>query len=439
MGLLGGESLGSPVFNPWNPEMGIQPSIRPSGTACVLERVSYSYSVTIGFWFPIGSGTEKESERGFTHFVEHMMFKGTETRSACLLAQEAERAGGYLNAFTERNCLGIHCTLPKDSWTIALDLLADMAFHSVFSSEEFEHEKAVVYSEVLSVKDDPDEDSSDEYHRRIWEGHPLSRRIAGEPEEVEKIQRDDLYRYYQANFSPASLTVTAAGDFDPCEFEKRLDGLLGGIPRGNPIAQILPPKYKPGKWTHPAATGQIYLVAGTVFSDSLSRDDLCAMDALNCAFGESSSSRLFQNIREKEGICYSIGSSFASTESLGAFYISAVSSASAFPRLWSMIQKELDALRKEGLSKVEMDDAVAHIYGQDIVAADDTDTRMRALARQWLRYAQAEPYIEMAGRIHSVNMERVQHVCDLVFSSPLSVLAYGRITQGVRKALGDAG
>lgn len=415
--------------------MDIQSSVRPSGAACVLERVPYSHSVTIGFWFPLGSGTEGKDEHGFTHFVEHMMFKGTQKRNARDLALEAERAGGYLNAFTERNCLCIHCTLPRERWETALELLGDMAFHSIFAPEEFEREKSVIHSEVLAVRDDPEEDASDEYHIRIWKGHPLSLRIAGEPEDVERTERDPLYRYYRTHFTPANVVVAAAGDFDPEAFNASLDRLLSVVPSGQPCARLSTPGYFPGSYVHPASSGQVYLVAGTVFLGDLTRDDLCALDVLNCAFGESSSSRLFQNIREKEGICYSIGSSVASAQSFGAFYISAASSASAFPRLWGMIRKELDSLREGGLSVTEVADAVAHLYGQDVVAADDTDTRMRALARQWMRFASAEPYLGMAERIRTVDMDRVSRVRDLIFAAPLSVLAYGRVTRGIRRAL----
>ena len=291
-------------------------------------------------------------------------------------------------------------------------------------------------SEALAALDDPEEDSSDVFHARIWQGHALSKRVAGEPEDIEKIDCVRLTKYYRETFHPANLTISVAGSFDLDEVENALESILRDMPQRTRVQCPAPPDYRFGSWAHIASTGQVYLVAGTVLPKNLSREEIFALDALSCAFGETSSSRLFQNIRESCGLCYSIGSSFASTELYTVFYVSAVSAASTFPRLWDMIRKELDKLRAGGLSEEEVSEAVAHIYGQDIVAADDTDVRMRALARQWMRFGCVEPYMDLAKRIRAVSVADVRAARDTLFSAPFSVLAYGRIGAGVRKALG---
>ncbi len=416
--------------------MDILQSRRPSGAAAVLEPVPSSHSVTVGFWFPLGSGSESDSQRGYTHFVEHMLFKGTESRDARTLARQAERAGGFLNAFTEKNTLCVHCTLPADRWMEAVELLADMVFRSVFDKAEFLREKDVIHSEVLAARDDPEEDSGDEFHARIWEGHPLARRVAGEPEDVEAVDREGLFRFYRDYLVPSNLTVAAAGNFDPLRFESVLDKSLEGLPGGAEIPSSGRPAYRPGVWARSASSSQVYLVAGAELPPELSRDELAALDALSCGFGESSSSRLFQNIREARGLCYSIGSSYASAREYGMFYVTATSSVSNFPRLWDMIRKELDLLRDRGLSGEEVAEAAAHIHGQDTVAADDTETRMRTLARQWLRFGRAEPYEAFSDRILRVDLGEVLAARDLVFRGPWSVLAYGRTGKRVASALG---
>lgn len=419
--------------------MAILQSRRPSGAAAVLETVPSSHSVTIGFWFPLGSGIEKDSERGYTHFVEHMLFKGTATRDARTLARQAERAGGYLNAFTEKNTLCIHCTLPADRWSDAVELLADMAFRSVFDPVEFRRERDVIRSEVLAARDDPEEDAADEFHARVWSGHPLARRVAGEPEDVDKVDRDGLFRFYRDYVVPGNLTVSAAGNFDPVRLESELDAALDGVPAGRAVPVAEEPEFRPGSWFRSASAGQVYLVSGFELPPGLAREDLAALDALNCAFGESSSSRLFQNIREARGLCYSIGSSYASAREYGMFYVTAASSPSSFPRLWDMIRGELDDLRTAGLTEEEVAEAVAHIHGQDTVAADDTETRMRTLARQWMRFGRAEPYETFCGGILGVDRERVLAARDLIFRGASGVLAYGRIGARIRNALGAAG
>ncbi len=416
--------------------MDIRQTRRPSGAAAVLEPVPASHAVTIGFWFPLGSGVEAESERGYTHFIEHMLFKGTHTRDARTLARHAERAGGYLNAFTEKNALCLHCTLPADRWSDAIELLADMTFRSVFSPEEFEREKDVIHSEVLAARDDPEEDAADEFHARVWLGHPMARRVAGDPEDVERIVRDGLFRYYRKYLTPSNLIVTAAGNFDPRKLESALDSALEGAPAGPPAPRMGKPAFHSGARVCPAAAGQVYLVAGAELPGGLTRQELAAFDALNCAFGESSSSRLFQNIREARGLCYSIGSSYAGAEDFGIFYVTAVCAPSNFPSLWDMIRRELDGLREGGLTDEEVSEAVAHIHGQDTVAADDTESRMRALARQWLRFGSAEPYQVFSDQILRVDPGQVLAAKDLVFRGPLGVLAYGRVGARTRKALG---
>ncbi len=419
--------------------MDIRQSRRPSGASAVLEPVPASHSVTIGFWFPLGSGMETESERGYTHCVAHMLFKGTATRDARTLAREAERAGGYLNAFTEKNALCIHCTLPADRWADAVELLSDMCFRSVLDPAEFRKEKDVIRSEVLAARDDPEEDAADEFHARVWAGHPLARRVAGEPEDVDRIDRDGLFRFYRDYLVPGNLTVSAAGNFDPARLESALDAALEGFPAGRAVPVIPGPEFHPGSWCRSASAGQVYLVAGFELPPRLAREELAALDALNCAFGESSSSRLFQNIREARGLCYSIGSSYASAREYGMFYVTAVCDPSNFPRLWDMIRGELDDLRSSGLTEEEVTEAVAHIHGQDTVAADDTETRMRTLARQWLRFGQAEPYETFCRGILRVDSERVRAARDLVFRGSSGVLAYGRIGARIRNALGAAG
>ena len=416
--------------------MDIRHTRRPSGAEAILEPVPSSHAVTIGFWFPLGSGIEAESERGYTHFLEHMLFKGTEKRDARTLARQAERAGGYLNAFTERSMLCLHCTLPADRWRDAVELLGDMAFHSVLDPEDLEREREVVHSEVLAARDDHEEDAADEFHGRIWPGHPLARRVAGEPEDVLRASRDDLYRFYRAFLTPDNLTVTAAGNFDPGVLETALDSALAGSLRGIRVPSLLPPGYRPGTWTLPASTGQVYLVAGMALPPDLTRETLAALDVLTCAFGESSSSRLFQNIREARGLCYSIGSAYASAPEFGVYYLTAVCSPSNFPSLWDMIRIELDALKDKGFEEEEVSEAVAHIHGQDMVASDDTEVRMRALARQRFRFGRADPYEVFSDQIFRVDLDQVNTARQLLFESPMSVLAYGRIGTRIRRSLG---
>jgi predicted Zn-dependent peptidase len=194
----------------------------PRGAALAAELAEGARSFAVGLWFPMGSRHEAPRERGFVHFVEHMVFKGGSRFSAAELSRQIERVGGYLNAFTDRDSICVHCQVPAARWKLALDLLVDMLFRSTFAEADFQREREVITSEILSARDDPEECSHDAFLAAIWPGDPLSRRIAGEPEDMRRITRDALYDFYRAEFGPSRLLVSAAGPVPPGDIAAEL-------------------------------------------------------------------------------------------------------------------------------------------------------------------------------------------------------------------------
>ena len=175
----------------------IEPIALPGGALLLEEADREARSFALGFWFPLGSRHEALPERGFVHFVEHMVFKGSSRRSAQDFAREVDRVGGYLNAFTDRDTLCFYCIVPAPHWRLAADILVDLVFNAVFPDEEFERERTVIVSEILAAQDDPEEASHDAFVERIWPGNPLSRKIAGEVEDAEAATRDSLNAFYR--------------------------------------------------------------------------------------------------------------------------------------------------------------------------------------------------------------------------------------------------
>ncbi|HET7838493.1 MAG TPA: pitrilysin family protein, partial [Rectinemataceae bacterium] len=233
----------------------------PRGAALAAEAAREARSFAVGFWFPLGSRHEAAHERGFVHFVEHMAFKGTARRSAVALSREIDRVGGYLNAFTDRDSICLHCLVPASSWRLALDVLSDMAFSSLFAEEDFARERDVIVSEILSARDDPEECSHEELLARIWPGDPLSRKIAGEPEDIERATRGALYEFYRSSLVPGSLLVTAAGPVEPDELAEELGRILGDQGLGaRPPARPRPsavPRFVPARVYRRAAMEQV--------------------------------------------------------------------------------------------------------------------------------------------------------------------------------------
>jgi predicted Zn-dependent peptidase len=186
-----------------------------SRSQVILESVRNTDVVSIGFWNICGSRDEARPEAGFSHFLEHMIFKGTLRRSAFQIAREVERVGGYLNAFTEKEVTCFYCTLPAEDVELAVDVLADMYFNSLLDPREIEKEKAVVINEIQTAEDNPEEKAHQLYLEGLWNGHELSRKITGESQEVSAIGREELERFYRERFTPAHTVITASGRLEP--------------------------------------------------------------------------------------------------------------------------------------------------------------------------------------------------------------------------------
>ncbi len=375
------------------------PTLRlPCGAALAAETAEGARSFAAGFWFPIGSRHEAPRERGFVHFVEHMAFKGTSGRSAAAISREIDRVGGYLNAFTDRDSICIHCQVPASRWRLALDVLSDMAFNSVFKAEDFEREREVIVNEILSARDDPEERSHDEFLGSIWPSDPLARKIAGEPEDIRRITRDELYGFYRAEFSPRSLLVTASGPVPVADLAEELSRLAfasgadagavggareGGEPGGAQRACVAP-RFSATRGFSRADMEQVHFYEAIQLDSPFSEEDYYALAAFNGALGEASSSRLFLSLREDKGLCYSVYSAFAMSRTECLWMASANVSEAQLPALSAEMDRLLDEAAEGGLTEEESADAVSRLVGSFDLALEDTDFRMRRIARQVL-------------------------------------------------------
>jgi predicted Zn-dependent peptidase len=414
----------------------------PGGAALAAEVAEGARSFAVGFWFPLGSRHEAPRERGFVHFVEHMVFKGGGKRGAAELSRAIERVGGYLNAFTDRDSICVHCQAPASEWRLALDILVDMVFGSAFKQEDFEREREVIVSEILSARDDPEECSHDEFLASIWPGDPLSRKIAGEPEDLRRTTRDALYEFYLSQFIPSRLLVTSAGPISVAEVASELSRLLGELPadRLSRKAEARPeatPSFKACRSFRKADMEQVHFYEAVQLDGPFSEDDYYALSALNGELGESSSSRLFLSLREDRGLCYSVYSSFAMSERDCLWLASASASSEVLPELSSEMDRQLDKAASFGLSEKECDDAVARLAGGFEIALDDPDFRMRRIARQVLFSGQAETEEEARSRMLGLGGRAINAMCErLLAGRQRARYAYGSLSRRAAKASG---
>jgi len=419
----------------------IVPQRLSRGSALAAELAPGARSFAAGFWFPIGSRHEAPHERGFVHFVEHMVFKGTARRSAEAVSREIDRVGGYLNAFTDRDSICIHCLVPAKAWRLALDMLCDMTFSSIFAPGDFERERDIIVSEILAARDDPEECSHDELLSAIWPGDPLSRTIAGEPADLRAAGRDGLYSFYRGHFTPEKLLAAVAGPVPPDEVAHELDELLSGIEArpALPGPSEATPLFATARTYARAPIGQVHYYVAAQLDPPFSERDYYAMAALNGAVGEAASSRLFMSLREREALCYSVYSAFSMGRSECLWIASANVSTKDLPRLSEGMERELDAVARRGLGETECADAISRLAGSLELSLDDIDYRMRRIGRQILFQGSALDPQESASLIADLDSDDLESMAlRLLEKAPRARFAYGRRSAAAAKALGLA-
>jgi predicted Zn-dependent peptidase len=353
-----------------------------SGARVILETVANTDVASIGIWQLSGSRDEGQREAGYTHFLEHMLFKGTAKRSAYQIARAVERAGGYLNAFTEKEVTCFYCTLPGQSIDLAVDVLTDMYFSSLLDEKELQKEKAVVVNEIKTVEDNPEEKGQQIYLESLWNGHPLSRKITGEIEQVERIDKHKLLAFYKGRYAPSTTVITASGKINADRLKARLAAAFGtnGVSRPKVTRDLPAPRIQ---WQAVADKfEQVHLYTGTSYPSSSDIEEYYRDLVFNTLFGESMSSRLFQRLREDRGLCYSVSSfrTYFTDVSLWTIYANTIPS--LLPGLLEAINEELARLHREPPTDGEIEDAKSQLRGNMILAREDMENRMKRLFRQ---------------------------------------------------------
>ncbi len=404
------------------------------GAHLLLEPVDRTDTLCIGIWFLNGSRDEGPEERGFSHFIEHMLFKGTSSRSALKIAQEVDRVGGFLNAFTEKEITCVYALLPKEHIRLAFDVLSDMIFSSVLEEKELEKEKAVIVNEILSMDDSPEEKGHERFLRGMWGKHALARKITGEVEEVQGIDREKLFGFYKRRFTPPNAIIAIAGNFDPAIARELAAAAFCGDAEPSGLPPRTPPPASQFTAFEPDRFTQVQIFAGTCYPLGHDIDHYYASLVFSTAFGESMSSRLFQSLREELGLCYSVYSFRNFFSDTGLFTIYANATPILAKKLLFALDGELARLVREPLSEEEVADARSHLVGSMILAKEDMESRMKRLVRQFCMINRALEFEEAVERIQKVNAGDIARlVSTYVKREAFSLLAFG--TRGVKTLL----
>ena len=396
-----------------------------SGATLLLEPVDRTDTLCIGFWFLHGSRDEGPDQRGFSHLLEHMLFKGTARRTALSIAQEIDRVGGIINAFTEKETTCVYAIIPREHLRLAFDILSDMTVGSLLDQDELAKEKEVIINEIRSVDDSPEEKGHDRFLREMWGEHSLARKITGEVEDVQNAGREELVCFCRQWLVPANTVIAVAGNFDAQE-ARDLASAVFSSSSGSGRAQRSAPKWQRRNAFVADRFNQVQIYAGTCYPIDHDISHYYTSLVFSTAFGESMSCRLFQKLREELALCYTVYSFRTFFSDTGMWTIYANTTPAQTPRFLAALDQELAHLLVEPLTAAEIEDAKSHLVGSMILSREDMETRMKRLVRQHLMMDRILSFEESVSALRAVTRDAVEaHAKSCLRGDAFSLLAYG--------------
>ena len=387
----------------------------PGGIRVLTEYLPQVESVALGLWIAAGVKHEPPGLEGATHFLEHMLFKGTQTRSAREIAEAIDSVGGQLNGFTDREYTCLYARVLKAHLPLAAEILFDMFLHSRLDPEELEREKEVVVQEIEHYEDSPDEWVHDLFVQRVWPDHPLGRPLLGREERVRAMSREALLDHLRAQYTPERVLVAAAGNVNHDQMVQLVAETLSSL--SGPAEELIEgePELEAGEHFLSRPTEQVHFCLGTR-GCSCSDDDRYALAAIDTILGGGPSSRLFQEIRENRGLVYQIGSYAQAYRRGGLFSVSASTAPRHFREVLGLIRGEIARVREQGLTEGELSRAKEQMKGALALAWESTSARMHHLATSEMYWGRVFSFQEMVDRISAVTLEEVRRVASSLFA-----------------------
>jgi predicted Zn-dependent peptidase len=394
----------------------------------VAEHLPTLKSVTIGIWVNVGSRDEQPGEEGLSHFLEHMFFKGTRNRSAMQISREIDALGGEMNAFTTRETTTFYVKVLDQQLETALELLSDLFYRSRFESKEVEKEKQVVLEEIRMVQDDPEDLVQELHMKHILGSHPLGRPILGQALRIQALGRDDLFTYVRSHYDPERTVVAVAGNFAWSHLEKLLARYFSSSSKGKAMMpNRRPPEVRGGILVKRKTLEQVHLCLG-LQGLAAGHKDRYAAHALNGVLGGSVSSRLFQEVREKRGLVYSIYSFLSAYSDGGMITIYAGTRPNEVQRVVEVVRRELKKLRTHGIDAKDLARVKNQMKGSLMLSLESSHSRMSKLAKDELSQGCHISLEHITAEIDRVTIDQVFHVAQhLLDQHCLSITALGPI------------
>jgi predicted Zn-dependent peptidase len=410
----------------------VRRTVLPSGLRILTEATAATRSASFGIWVGVGSRDETPELSGVSHFLEHLLFKGTNTRSALDISAQIEAVGGETNAFTTKEYTCYYARVLDEDLPLAIDVIGDLVTDSVLTDEDVETERGVILEEIAMHDDEPGDDVHDVFTESLYGEHPLGRLVSGTVETVSAMTRDQILRFYREWYVAPRIVVAAAGNLDHDAVVRRVAEAFDRVPRfavpgrpasGRPATE--PVGVHTGQITvRNKDTEQAHVVLG---GPALARNDArrFTLGVLNNVLGAGMSSRLFQQIRERRGLAYSVYSYTTHYADTGLFAVYAGCAPGKADEVLPLTRTELARVAAEGVSDDEVERGRGMFKGALVLGLEDTGSRMSRLGKGELSYKELASVDELLARIEAVTPEAVREIAAGVLGGPLSLAVVG--------------
>ncbi|MEG6615708.1 pitrilysin family protein [Peptococcaceae bacterium 1198_IL3148] len=393
-----------------------------NGVRILSEEIPHVRSISTGIWVNVGSRDENDENSGISHFIEHMMFKGTHKRTPKQIAEELDAVGGQLNAFTTKEYTCYHTKVLDEHFDLSVDLLSDMLFNSKFSQEDIDREKNVIIEEIKMYEDAPDELVHDIFTKTMWQGHPLGRPIIGTAEIINSVNRDHLIDFYQKHYTPNKMVISVAGNIKHDKVVDKLAPIFGRLKADDTPRQSKVPKGVSGLACNNKGTEQVHMIIG-VPGYHIEHKDIYVLQIMNTVLGGGLSSRLFQEIREQRGLVYSVYSYHSSYQDAGILGIYAGLSKENVNQALELVLKEIKDIARNGITPEELKRVKDQLKGGLLLSLENVNSRMSRLGKSELYMGKVLHPNEIVERVYKVTNEDIQRVAGDLFKGDQFTMA----------------
>lgn len=399
-----------------------------NGLTIIAEEIPYFKSISMGIWFRAGIKTEENYIDGVSHFIEHMMFKGTKNRTSKQLVAEIENLGGVINAFTGRECTCYYVRLLDEHLNIGIDILSDMILNSKFDEKDIEREKSVITEELKMYEDSPEDLTYDILLEKVYDNKGIGKNILGSKESIKSMNRDAILDYFEKFYVPENAVLSICGNFDFEEtvklIEDKFENWHGEKPDYNLQNEIFNPCIIKKDRDYEQTNLAICFECENIGSSS---NDVYAIDIINNVLGGSSTSRLFQRIREDEGLVYSIYSEQEFYREKGELGIYASMSTENLEDVYRLVKEEIISLNENGITEEELNNSKEQLKGEFMLGMESTESRMNAIGKYMLITGKVETLEDVIEGLNSITMDDINRVIsDVLDIDKMGVCVVGK-------------